>query len=155
MNWRDTPSLKNVYGLLIPRTERESIASIAIESSKHPEWKGDGEILNVMLSGENSLEIIDESDSPLLARVLPELEKFFPLLLRSSYTAHIRRWKTAMPLSPMGRSKRIDEYRKRTGPRRIILAGDYMGMPYTDSAAETGVWSSSHVLSSIFGRQCQ
>lgn len=149
MNWRETPTLKNVYGLLVPRTERESIASIVIESSKHSEWEGDGEILNVMLSGEKSLEMMEHSDTQILACVIPKLAKYFPRLLQSSYTTLVRRWKTAMPTSPVGRSKWVHQYRKRKGTRRIILAGDYMGMPYTDSAAETGVWSSSHVLNSV------
>jgi oxygen-dependent protoporphyrinogen oxidase len=149
MNWRDRSSLKGVYGLLIPRTERTSIASIAIESSKHHEWEGEGEILNVMLSGEKSLEMLDQPDDQILTSILPELTYYFPNLLESSYTTHIRRWKTAMPKSPIGRSKLIEQYRTHKDTRRVILAGDYMGMPYTDSAAETGIWSSSQILSSV------
>lgn len=147
MNWRETPSLKGVYGLLIPQTERESIASVAIESSKHLQWKGIGEILNVMLSGEKSLEMMGQSDTQILACVIPELVRYFRGLPRSSYTTHVRRWETAMPTSPMGRSRWIDQYRKRKKTKKIILAGDYMGMPYTDSAAETGVWASAQIRS--------
>ena len=33
-----------------------------------------------------------------------------------------------------------------TGGRNDRLAGDYMGMPWTDGAAETGVWAAEQIL---------
>ena len=144
-SWRDQPSMKGIYGLLIPRSERKSIASVAIESAKHENWESPGEILNVMLSGEKSVEMLDRPDDQILASILPELEKYFLNLTELSYSTHIRRWKAAMPMSPIGRSGLINEYRNQKGAQRIILAGDYMGMPYVDSAAETGLWAASQI----------
>ncbi len=32
---------------------------------------------------------------------------------------------------------------------RVFLAGDYMGLPYTDGAAETGQWAAEALIESL------
>ena len=138
--------LKNVYGLLIPRKERGIVAAVGIESHKSDDRAPEGDLLNVMLSGEAAPEMLGLSKEEILTQVLPELERYFPALSESILFAHVSRWQEAEPLSPIGRSKNIFEYRNRDNRnKKIILAGDYMGMPFTEGAAETGVWAASQV----------
>ncbi len=40
----------------------------------------------------------------------------------------------------------VNEYRQsRDKHTRIWLAGDYLGLPWTDSAAQTGLWAAKQV----------
>jgi oxygen-dependent protoporphyrinogen oxidase len=59
----------------------------------------------------------------------------------------VYRWLNAEPKSPVGRSRKINDYRESiTKINKVILAGDYMGMPFTEGAAETGLWAASSIL---------
>jgi hypothetical protein len=55
-----------------------------------------------------------------------------------------------MPKLPVGRARALAEYR-RTRPRdcRVWLAGVYMGLPWLESAIETGTWAAARRLSTI------
>lgn len=61
--------------------------------------------------------------------------------------ARVQRWEAAEPLSPVGRARAIAAYRASADARRrVLLAGDYMGSPWTDGAAETGMWAARTLL---------
>ncbi|WP_164505410.1 FAD-dependent oxidoreductase [Actinobaculum sp. 313] len=49
----------------------------------------------------------------------------------------------AMPTSPPGRLSHIAAYRRHAYGRRVILAGDSLAWPWSDSAAFTGMWASN------------
>ena len=99
------------------------------------------------LSGAPGAEMVKRSDRDILNCVLPEVETYFPGATKAQRFAHIVRWEEAIPKSPIGRSRNIAEYRRSWSPRRrVVLAGDYMGMPSTDGAAETGLWAATQIL---------
>jgi oxygen-dependent protoporphyrinogen oxidase len=55
-----------------------------------------------------------------------------------------------MPLSPIGRSRNVARYRGSiNGSTRVYLAGDYMGMPFTEGAAETGKWAAEALIKNL------
>lgn len=147
--WRPPPALRDVYGLLIPRAERQVIAAVGIESRKSEGRVGAGDLLDVMLAGDAAVELLALSDEEVTGRVLAELGRHFPGLGESVRFTRCFRWPEAEPRSPPGRSSLIAAYR-RALPRgsRVVLAGDYMGMPFTEGAAETGAWSASHIAAS-------
>lgn len=139
--------LEDVYGILIPSAERQVIAAVTIESNKSPDHVPCGELFNVMLSDEAGRELIHCPDEEVLDRVLPELERYLPGISEAVRFVRIYRWEEAQPRSPVGRSKAICVYRRTCGPDwRVLLAGDYVGMPATEGAAETGVWAAGRVL---------
>jgi oxygen-dependent protoporphyrinogen oxidase len=139
--------LEDVYGILIPRAERQVIAAVTIESNKSPDLVPCGELFNVMLSDEAGRELIHRTEEEVLNRVLPELERYLPGISEAVRLVRIYRWEEAQPRSPVGRSKAIGDYRRTCGPdRRVLLAGDYVGMPATEGAAETGVWAADRIL---------
>jgi oxygen-dependent protoporphyrinogen oxidase len=136
-----TQSLKKVYGLLIPRKERRRVAAVGIQSA------GAGDLLNIMLSGKAGLDMLNLPDQTIAAQILPEVEKYLPNLSGSIRFIRLYRWKEAVPKSPIGRSNDIHLYRTAaTGSRRIFLAGDYMSMPFTEGAAESGAWVATQIL---------
>ncbi len=145
--FRMPPFLRDVYGLLIPRKERQCIAAVTLESNKDKGRTPGGELLDVMLSGEAGAELIEQSDELIESAVLNELETCFPGIRQAKKFTRMVKWKDAEPMSPVGRSRLVADYKAGWTPeRRIILAGDYLGFPFTDSAAHTGKWAAEKIL---------
>lgn len=146
-SFRLPDSLGAVYGLLIPRIERRSIAAIGIESNKNRDCAPQGQLLNIMLSNTASKSMMSMTDDAIIHTVVPEAEKFFPGLSTQIATTRIYRWKQAEPCSHVGRAKDLLHYRKNGRPldQRVLLAGDYMSMPFTEGAAESGKWAAEQI----------
>jgi len=139
--------LDDIYGLWIPKTERKVISAISIESKKSKERVSKGELINVMLSGKAANEMFNFKDEEILRILLNELETYMPRIWRNISFIRVNRWKDAEPMSHIGRSRDILAYRKKVHTSsRVILAGDYLAMPFTEGAAESGVWAASKIL---------
>lgn len=137
----------DVYGVLIPRAERRVIASIGIESRKCSTHVPSGEMLNVMLNGDAAARLLDASDDSIRAETLAELSRYFPRIDAAIAFVRIFRWAEGEPLSPVGRCRNVDEYRRTWHPGiKVTLAGDYMGIPCTEGAAESGAWAAAKLL---------
>ncbi len=135
---------RDIYGLLVPRKERQVIAAIALESRKCRSHVPRGELLNVMLSGAAGTRLVDASEAQVLAEVLPELERWFPGIGRNIAFTRFSRWREALPRSPVGRSRDLSQYRRIWHPRmKVVLAGDYMSIPCAEGAAESGMWAAA------------
>lgn len=154
IHWNDQPDLKNVYGILIPRCERQNIAAIAIESHKQTSRVPQGEFLDIMLAGAAGARLIGASDAEITEAIVAEAEPHFPGLRNEIRFSHLVRWEQAEPLSPIGRSRAIREYRQKWTPdRRVLLAGDYMATPTTDGAAHSGLWAAGKIINLTGGEQ--
>jgi len=146
-HWRNEPALKDVWGFLVPRPDRQLIASATLESAKDITRVPDGEMLNVFVKSEAAGAMMDLSDDEILAKVLPDIERFFPGVTETKRFAQIVRWPNALPKSPVGRSRDVAEYRNsRPSAKRVLLAGDYMGLPHFESAIETGQWCADQII---------
>jgi oxygen-dependent protoporphyrinogen oxidase len=140
-------ALRDVYGFLIPAREREHIAAVSIERNKSPDRAKGGELVAVFLSGEAADRLLATSDADVLAAVLPELERYLPGVDSAVTMTHLVRWPAAEPRSPVGRARAVAAYRAAPRPdRRVLLAGDYVALPWTDGAAESGAWAAAEVI---------
>lgn len=147
--WNIPPALNGVYGLLLPRNERKHIAAIAIETAKHNERATSGHLVNIMVDGKSGNEMIEWTDETIFQTLASELDTLFPKFSSNIVFHKLYRWKHAEPKSPVGRAKNISKYRKQASKQqRVLLAGDYMGMPFTEGAAETGLWAASSIMKS-------
>ncbi len=145
-------SIEDIYGVLIPRRERKVIATFAFQSRKCPHHSERGELLNVMLDGAAGARLIDASESDVLAEVIPELERYLPGVASRIGFVHLHRWAEAEPCSPPGRATHLQAYRESwRADRRVILAGDYMGIPCTEGAAESGRWAAARIAGVLAG----
>lgn len=143
---------KDLYGVLIPRRERQVIAAIGVESHKGQRYVRQGELLNVMLSGSAGSRLIQAPEGQVLAEVVPELQRYFPGIDRRIEFAHFSRWAEAEPRSPVGRSRDLQQYRQLWHPgMKVILAGDYMGIPCAEGAAESGNWAATALVERMPG----
>jgi len=71
-------NIDKVYGIWIPKCERDIISAITIESSKSKDRVIDGELINIMLSGETGIRMLNNTDEEILSEVLKELDKYIP-----------------------------------------------------------------------------
>lgn len=147
-NWSNDPGLGNVWAMMIPRGERRQIVSVTIESAKDPErvLKG-GEMLNLFVAPDNAERMMEWPDEQVVSAVADDVERLFPGAFAAQQFTRVVRWREGMPKSPVGRARALAEYR-RTRPRdaTVWLAGDYMGMPYLESAIETGTWAAHRIV---------
>lgn len=145
--WQPPPAVAGIYGALLAPGEDAMLAGLTLENERFPGSKPDSEVLSVMLRDETARAMASYADAELIRAVMPPLERHFPDLRNAVVSAHIQRWPAAEPLSPVGRARAIARYRASlTWDRRVVLAGDYLGSPWTDGAAETGLWAARHLL---------
>ena len=94
--------------------------------------------------------MIDWRDDDILAVVLREMDTYFVSVSENILFTKIYRWKEAMPMTPPGRSRNVARYRKSVNSStKVFLAGDYMGMPFTEGAAETGKWTAENLMRNL------
>lgn len=142
---------RDIYGVLIPRRERKAVAAVGIESRKFPSYVPRGELLNVMLDGQTGSRLLDAEEDRVLAEVFPELNRYFPGIDDQVQFAHFCRWREAEPCSPVGRSRDLAQYRAQVAARlpAVLLAGDYMSIPTTEGAVESGMWIAQRLSASV------
>ena len=150
-DFRLPEALRDVYGVLPARDSRRRIAGLGIERHKAADRASGGERLNVLLSSRAARDLMDHDDAAVLAAVLPEVERWLPGVGRHLRWTRLWRWPHALPCTPPGRLRDVRRYRA-TAAGRVVLAGDHMGFPWTDSAAETGRWAAGAVLRAVAGR---
>ncbi len=147
-SYRMPADMSDLYGFFIPKAERGVVASVANEGCKDKARVGNGHLLVAFVAGEAAPGLIDRDDAEIAAAVLPELDVHYPGVSGAVSAVKVYRWKEAMPCSPVGRSTLVAQYRAtRDELTRVFLAGDYMGMPFTEGAAETGAWAARSLVS--------
>lgn len=148
-DWRLPGNLEAVHGLLLApgasAATGHSVAAMVVESARLPVAQAP-EVLTLMLGDAGARKYRDEPDASLVEAVLQWLELRWPGISRAVVDHRVQRWPCAEPLSPVGRARAIAQYRAELVPkRRIVLCGDYLGMPWTDGAVETGLWAAERI----------
>lgn len=148
--YRIDPEVADLYGILVPRTERINISAIANEGNKDRDRVAKGKLLVAFLSDKAGSEMIEWKDYDVLAAALREMDKYFVGISENILFSKIYRWKEAMPMSPPGRGRNVARYRKSVNDKtKVLLAGDYMGLPFTEGAAETGKWAAETLMRTL------
>lgn len=149
-NWRPPEYMLGVYGCLLAPIEGGRIAALTLEGGRGLR-RGEGEVVSIMLGHGAASRMCKLSDDAIVRDILDELENWLPSVKCSVRCSHVQRWEAAEPFSPVGRAAAIAEYRATLSTtRRIVLAGDFLGTPWTDGAAETGFWAAQH-LATVYG----
>ncbi len=146
------PEIAGIFGIIIPEKERDIINAIANGDlgGKDESRVAGGKLLVAFLSGEASSKMIGWGDRDILAATLKEMEKYHPGVSKDLLFTKIYRWKEAAAMSPPGRISSIAHYRKNINPStKVLLAGDYMGFPCTEGAAESGKWVAETIVRNL------
>lgn len=143
-------TLRKAYGLLIPRAERSLVAAVGFENNKRPPM-GPGQLINLLFSDEAARRFLPKTDPDVLSAALSSVEGLLPGLARHVLQTRVYRWSLAEPRSPVGRSAALAAYRRRCAhtPPVLLLAGDYMSMPFTEGAAESGRWAAEAIVGNL------
>jgi oxygen-dependent protoporphyrinogen oxidase len=145
-DWSPPSSICSAYGFLFNPCSDSKIAAFTIENKKCFTRKKSGYLLNIMLTDKWAKNFFHLTDESIYSEIQTDIENILPKLYIMSYKKVLFRWPYAMPCTPIGRAKAVTEYRQtRTSNVRIWLAGDYLGFPWADSAAQTGLWASEQV----------
>jgi len=148
--FRIAAEISEIYGILIPRKERNVIAAIANEGNKDKGRLANGQLLMAFLSDTAASEMIDWKDDDILEVVLKEMEQYFAEVSENILFTKIYRWKEALPMSPLGRSRNVARYRQSVdGSTKVFLAGDYASMPFGEGAAESGKWAAEALMKNL------
>lgn len=143
-SWSAPKVFQPVYGALFAPVEGSPLAALTFQQGKAP---GDGPIVCAMLGERAAAEAGHLSDTALVRFVVEAMAAHLPGIDRAAVSTHLQRWDAAEPRSPVGRARAVAAYRNTLGrDRRVVLAGDYLGSPWTDGAAETGHWAAQHLL---------
>lgn len=136
--------LGSAYGVLVHPDEPTPVAAVAVASRADP-GAGTGDLLTVMLDHAAATELHDASHTTVVGVATEALlgldPSLAPLMPTDSGAARVVRHDQAMPTCPPGHAARVAAYRHGPPPGPVVLAGDYLGFPWTDSAAATGVWA--------------
>lgn len=138
------------YGLLASPSQAGPIAALCVASRAGHAAPG-ADAVTVMFDGEAAQcsMVTGESDTELIARAVAALCEFAPTVAEAVdwHASSVVRIPAAMPTCRVGRASLVRRYcAERRGP--VILAGDYLAFPWSDSAALTGLWAANCVRAS-------
>lgn len=142
--------LGGAYGLLASPSQAGPIAALCVASRAGHAAPG-ADAVTVMFDGEAAQRsmVMGESDTELITRAVAALSKLAPSVADAVdwHASSVVRIPAAMPTCRVGRASLVRRYRaERRGS--VILAGDYLAFPWSDSAALTGLWAANCVRAS-------
>lgn len=140
--------LGGAYGVLMHPDEKPLAALCVASRAGHAH--GTGDVITCMLADQGTRELADKPDEEIISLARKALLVWAPelndTLLEDPADNLVVRIPHAMPTSPTGRLSEIKAYRQHAETRRVILAGDSIAWPWTDSAAFTGQWAANLII---------
>jgi protoporphyrinogen/coproporphyrinogen III oxidase len=138
--------LAGAYGILASPHEATALAAVAVLSRADPGTRG-GDLLTVMLRPSAVDRWWTADDPTVRTAALAALSPLLPGLTDRVNDTRVVRWEQAMPSVPVGHARAVTAYRSGLTPADpVVLAGDYLGFPWTDSAAFNGRWAADRLL---------
>lgn len=145
--WAPPAPMRDLYGVLVPRGECATLAALAFERAKQATPHAGPQVVQAMLREEAARRWMPASDTAIVDAVRGPLERLLGPLGNALRHVRVTRWPEAMPRSPVGRARQVAHYRATmSDDDRILLAGDYLGAPWTDSAAQSGHWVARRII---------
>ena len=140
--------LDGAYGFLIA-PGLGLLAAICV-ASRAGHAGPDRDVVTCMFTDAMARTLSSRSDGEILDAARQRLAELAPTLagafIAEPGANHVERISHAMPSSPPGRVAAIARYRGAAAGRRILIAGDAIAWPWTDSAAAAGEWAARTLL---------
>ena len=140
--------LGGAYGLLASPASGGPVAALCVASRAGHATVG-RDAVTVMFDGDEAWAGLGGSDAEVVEGAVAELCELEPSLEGAvdMEASRVVRIGQAMPTCRVGRACLVRGYRRgQRGP--VVLAGDYLGFAWSDSAALTGLWAARRVLES-------
>ncbi|WP_156959812.1 NAD(P)/FAD-dependent oxidoreductase [Nocardia sp. BMG51109] len=135
--------------MLLPRNDSPDLVSIVLEHNKSPGRVPPGTgMLNLHWRQQWSEKHIGSSDAAVAETAMAAVSKIFPGVEDTVRFIDIRRWEPCC--IPLRRPGHFTAFAKEFGVRspasRVFLAGDYLGVPSTDTAVAMGERAAAEVM---------
>ncbi|WP_211369977.1 FAD-dependent oxidoreductase [Nonomuraea turkmeniaca] len=138
--------LGGAYGVLAGPGEATALAAVAVLSRADSGACG-GDVLTVMLRPSAAGPLWSADDPTVCTAAVAALSPLVPGLTGRVTGTRVVRWEQAMPSVPAGHVRAVTAYRSGvTRADAVVLAGDNLGFPWTDSAAFNGRWAADRLL---------
>jgi oxygen-dependent protoporphyrinogen oxidase len=132
--------LNQLYGMLIPASQRQYVAAITMDK------KPTNKVLGLYLTGRTA-DLMQQADDMIFQTMLADTKSYIPNVEQHIDLYRMAHWKEAIPHSPVGRSQKIYQYKQAVNKQqKVLLAGDYMGFSDVNSAAHTGIWAANQII---------
>jgi len=138
--------LADAYGVLMHPDERPLAAMCVASRAGHAVPGLD--LVTCLFTDADARRLSASSDTEIVAAARRSLLAWAPSLGSALRDEEHRLFRipAAMPRSAPGRLASIEAYRRLAPGRRVVLAGDSLAWPWSDSAAFAGEWAADRVL---------
>lgn len=125
------------YGIATPKRSFNVALNMSNVVRGYEAERRPGGSLMTFSPGSLARELMEHDDDKIRRIYLDDLDQVLPGFAENVVEAEIQRWPTGAPYCFPGRGKLQQTLTRRTG--RVLLAGDYLGTLYTETAIQTGL----------------
>jgi oxygen-dependent protoporphyrinogen oxidase len=137
--------LGGAYGVLVTPNSSSPLAAIAVYS--RADATAGGEVLTVMFRQDVARRLMAADDAAIHTTAVDAVTPWLPGLADRVTDSHVSRWQEALPYMQVGHATAVQRYRDRLpAASSVLLAGDYLGLPWSDSAAFNGRWAADRLI---------
>ncbi|MFJ8106053.1 NAD(P)/FAD-dependent oxidoreductase [Streptomyces sp. NPDC096132] len=127
----------DAYGIATPKRSFNVALNMSNVVHGYEAERRPGSSLMTFSPGSLARELLEHDDDTIRRIYLDDLDQVLPGFAEKVVEAEIQRWPTGAPYCFPGRGKLQQTLTRRTG--RVLLAGDYLGTLYTETAIQTGL----------------
>ncbi|MGW0827619.1 NAD(P)/FAD-dependent oxidoreductase [Streptomyces sp. NPDC002845] len=127
----------DAYGIATPKRSFNVALNMSNVVHGYEAERRPGSSLMTFSPGSLARELLEYDDDKIRRIYLDDLDQVLPGFADKVVEAEIQRWPTGAPYCFPGRGKLQQTLTRRTG--RVLLAGDYLGTLYTETAIQTGL----------------
>ncbi|MDX2693862.1 amine oxidase [Streptomyces ipomoeae] len=142
----------DAYGIATPKRSFNVALNMSNVVHGYERERRPGSSIMTFSPGSLARELLEHDDDTILRTYLDDLDQVLPGFADKVVEAEVQRWPTGAPYCFPGRGKLQQTLIRRSG--RVLLAGDYLGTLYTETAIQTGL-SAAHEVRSLLATERQ
>ncbi|WP_105972502.1 flavin monoamine oxidase family protein [Streptomyces geranii] len=135
----------DAYGIATPKRSFNVALNMSNVVHGYEAERRAGSSIMTFSPGSLARELLEHDDDKIRRIYLDDLDQVLPGFTGNVVEAEIQRWPTGAPYCFPGRGRLQQTLTRRTG--RVLLAGDYLGTLYTETAIQTGLSAAQEVRS--------
>lgn len=137
----------NTYAIATPKRAFNVFFNMSNTARAAEPSRGKGSSIMAFSPARFARPLIDRTDSDILTAYYRDLERIFPGFQGLVEEAHIQKWPHGLAYCFPGRGKLQPTLTRNSS--RILLAGDYLGTWYTETAVQTGFAAAHDILAAL------
>ncbi|MFD5257398.1 NAD(P)/FAD-dependent oxidoreductase [Streptomyces bobili] len=127
----------DAYGIATPKRSFNVALNMSNVVHGYERDRTPGSSIMTFSPGSLARELLEHDDDKIRRIYLDDLDQVLPGFADKVVEAEVQRWPTGAPYCFPGRGKLQQTLTRRTG--RVLLAGDYLGTLYTETAISSGL----------------